>query len=246
MNYPTLSLVTGTRNRPDSFYRLLESIERHAVVSWELVVSDASDAPLACNHPQVRLLPERPRLGCTKGYNRAFREAKGEWVIWLNDDAEVLPGFDHHAIAFMLGNPKVGLGALTYHEDQEPHRGFHVNSYFGMVYANFGILRPSLGNQVGWFDEDLIMYGSDNSLAFRILQAGYGVRAISEARVIHHCEQDRERVVNDVQAVRIQAVHILKDKYGPSMAAMRATYLAAGGIIGGVPDQTPQWAANQV
>lgn len=210
MTKPVLSLVTGTVNRPQSFERLLASIVAHTSVEWELVVADASDAPLVCGHGRVRVLPERPRLGCVKGYNRAFSVTRGDWVIWLNDDAEVLPGYDMAAIGFMEQWPRIGLGALHYSECGGP---FHVNSAWGCTYANFGIIRRSLGEHVGWFDEDLVMYGNDNSLAIRVLMADYGIGDIPEARVLHHSVKDATREGN--QRTRERDSIILHQKYMP-------------------------------
>lgn len=195
-------------NRPESFNRLLQSIIKHTVVDWELVVSDASDVTMTSDNPNVVILPERPRLGCTKGYNNAFRAARGTWVIWLNDDAEVLPGYDEAAIAFMKDHPEIGLGALHYSEDNGP---FHVNSSWGVTYANFGILRTRVGADVGFFDEDIEMYGCDNSLTFRILLAGLGVADIPAAKLIHHSEKDHQRVAN--QKSRIKDNLVLQKKY---------------------------------
>lgn len=233
-----LSIVTGARNRPASFERLVNSIERHAIVDWELVVSDASDAPLTCDDRRVRILPERPRLGCTKGYNRAFREARGKWVLWVNDDCEVLPGFDTAAIRFMVENPAIGLGALYYREGA---RDFHVNSYFSMLYANFGIIRRTLGEGVGWWDEDFEMYGNDNSFALRILMAGFGVTGIDSARLVHHSENDAERAGNNDPIVRRRAVDLLLEKYRGLFPRLRETYLQCGGVLN-PDDQTPYYA----
>lgn len=196
---PVLSLVTGTLNRPDSFARLVDSVIAHTDVPWELVVSDASDLPVDHDDPRVRILPERPRLGCVKGYNRAFRAALGEWVIWLNDDAEVVEGYALSAIAFMEGHPQTGLGCLYYSEKGGP---FHINSAWSVPYANFGIIRRSLGDRVGWFDEDLTMYGNDNSLTLRVLLSGHGVAGIRDAKVIHHSVQDLTRMENQVHRLR--------------------------------------------
>ncbi len=192
---PKLSLVTGTRNRPESFQRLLSSIVVNTSVPWELVVADASDVPMDATHlrEEVRILPERPRLGCVKGYNRAFRECLGEFVLWLNDDCEVCPGYDTAAIEFMEQYPQTGLGALHY---SEKGGEFHVNAAYRALYANFGIIRKQLGDAVGWFNESLEMYGCDNSLTFKVLLENYGVNDIPGARIIHHSEQDDERRQN--------------------------------------------------
>lgn len=219
-----LSLVTGTRNRTRQFARLVESIIAHTPTPWELVVSDASDYPLELDVPaNVRILPERPRLGCTRGYNRAFREARGNWVIWLNDDVEVCEGYATAAIRFMEMHPYIGLGAL-YYSEPENSKPFHVNSAWGCTYANFGIISRDLGNTVGWFDEEILMYGNDNSLTLRVLLAGFGVAAIPDAKVIHHSERDAEREQNENRTQRMRDNDVLQRKYMPQQRQWQATY----------------------
>jgi GT2 family glycosyltransferase len=209
----------------------VDSIERHTPMDYEIVVSDASDVPLETQEvatdatwPKIRILPERPRLGCTKGYNRAFSAAGGRWVIWLNDDCEVMPGYAETAINFMQSHPEIGLGAL-YYADAGTGEGFHINRcMFGMIYANFGIISRKFGNAIGWFDEDIVMYGNDNSLAYRVLMAGAGIAAIPDARIFHHSTRDAHRIENNNEAFRHQQADLLRAKYEPHLAQMREVY----------------------
>ncbi len=218
---PVLSLVTGLVNRPDSFRRLLNSIQANTSVSFELVVSDASDEPfdVAGLPPNIRIIPEQPRVSGVFGYNRAFAESEGDWVIYLNDDAEVMPGYAEAAIAFMEAHPQIGLGCLHYSENGGP---FRVNSSWGVMYGNFGIISRELGNQIGWMDSDLTLYGNDNSLTFRVLLAGKGVTDIPEARILHHSVNDQQR--RDNQKFRQRDNDVLTRKYMPLRGHWQSTY----------------------
>ncbi len=216
---PLLSLITGKVERDDSFARLVSSIAQHTSVEWELIVSDASSVPFVSPWKNIRVLHEKPRLGHVLGYNRAYRQAKGEWCLFLNDDAEVLPNYDTEAIGFMEAHAGIGLGALSYSENGGP---FHVNSAWGCVYANFGIFPRLLGEDVGFLDEDIGMYGGDNSLAFRILLAGYGVAAIPSAKVLHHVQKDEIRAANE--RTQRNDNNILQAKYMPLQSQWTATY----------------------
>jgi GT2 family glycosyltransferase len=242
---PLLSIVTGTRNRPESLLRLLNSIQSTVSCSCEVVVADASDVPLNPSQfpPMVRILREYPRLGCTKGYNVAFRACVGKWVMWLNDDCELLPGCADTAVAFMESHT-IGLGALYYAEGIKP---FKVNSYWDMVYANFGIIKRDLGNAIGWFDEDFPMYGCDNSLAFKVLLNGFGIDGIPDARVVHHAIDDDERRENNDPQSRIREAEQLRDKYAPFVKEMQRVYrVSRSGQCMPPQDQTPQWMWPQV
>lgn len=228
---PVLSLVTGTLNRPESFRRMLDCIEEHTSVPWELVVSDASDESFAYTSglpEHVVVLRELPRAGCVLGYNRAFRQARGTWVIYLNDDAEVERDYATRAIQFMEQHPEVGLGALAYRDHAITYR---VNSAWKMIYANFGILRRELGDRLGWFDEDLTMYGNDNSLTFRVLLAGLGVAAIPDARIFHNVVMDEVKQSN--QKYRRTDGHTLTRKYEHLKPQMIRTYMKTAHLSSG-------------
>lgn len=227
-----LSIVTGTRNREHSFNRLLHSVLRHTDVPFELIASDASDTPIdQSGFPDnVIIIPERPRKGCTAGYNVAFRSAIGKWVLWLNDDCEVLPGFASTAIDYMQRNEFVGLGAFAYSDPN--HVGFKINQcFFGMDYANFGIISRELGNEVGWFDEEIVMYGNDNSLAYRVLMHGKCIGRILDARVAHHSEKDSHRIENNDHAFRTAQGNRLRAKYEPYLERMRAVQSFMGQTV---------------
>lgn len=214
-----LTIVSGTRNRPGSLRRFVDSVLRLTSVDYELIIADASDVP--CNVEQshrIRVLEERPRLGYALGYNRAFATATGKWVMFLNDDCEVMPGYDSEAVRFMESHPQIGIGALHYSENGGP---FHVNSSWNCIYPNFGIISRQLGQQIGWMDPDISFYGSDNAIAFKVLLADKGVADIPDARILHHSVQDAERQAN--QANRLRDNQTLTRKYMP----LRNQWLAA-------------------
>ena len=228
MNDIVLSFVTGTRNRREGFKRLANSIISRATVPWEFVVSDASDEPYPDKYPKnVIIIPERPRRGCVNGYNMAFNLTRGKYVIWFNDDAEMMPGCDSKAVEFMEAHPDCGIGAIYYAEKTLPYR---VSEYKQMIYANFGIVPRSLGNQVRWFDDDLWMYGNDNSLCFRILLAGYGIGSIPAARIWHHSVTDKERIGNEKNQRR--DAETLCRKYMPMLPQMLDTYRMHKNLVG--------------
>lgn len=229
---PVLSLVTGTMNRPESFERLVRSIAERTRVPWELVVSDASHFQYAkaygSKYPgQIKVREEVKREGCVKAYNWCFKNCTGEWVIWLNDDAEVMPGYDVAAINYMERHPSIGLGALYY---AECHLPYMINSWFKMVYANFGIISRTLGEEIGWMDEVVHMYGNDNSIAFRVLLAGLGIGSVPGSKIWHHSVQDEDRIRN--QESRVADARALVNKYQYLLPEMQEVYSRTSNLIG--------------
>lgn len=211
-----LSIVTGTRNRPKSWARFLASAKAAATVETEIIVVDASDGNCILERYtdeetkdgfRVRVVDEMKRLGPIIGYNEGYRKATGEYVCWLNDDCELVHGWDKTAIDFMEANPACGMGVIYFKDHQgslgkgdadgDPHAfgPRYVNQViFGIVYANFGIMRREVGESVGWHSEDIgVFYGGDTDFAFKMIAAGHQVLPIPECRVIHWRQKDDER-----------------------------------------------------
>lgn len=189
---PTLSYVVGTLDRPEGYARLLRSLVETTPFPWELVVRDGSESGYAGPGHRPNALGEvvavrtYPPDSLVSGYNRAFARARAPWVLWLNDDAEVMPGTAQTAVAFMERHPEIGMGAIYYQEG--PGTVLRVNEYKRCLYGNFGILPRALGTVVGWFGTELESYGCDNRLSFEVLLTGNGIAAVPGTWIIHHVD----------------------------------------------------------
>lgn len=225
MSEPILSIVTGTLDRPESIKACIKSVLEFTDIPYELIVADAGSRPIELvplHPPQIKLMREWPREGHAKGYNKAFRTAKGKYVCWLNDDARCTPNWARNAVAFMEHYTWCGLGAFYYSEHGSP---YHVNDYQDMIYANFGILSREFGNEIGWFDECVRMYGADNSITFKTILAGRGVCGMPDARLIHLPFVDQQRIENVAGQKRDEMNLLNKYKqYVPQMQTMMKRY----------------------
>lgn len=230
---PVLSIVTGSMDRPASLARLIGGVRQRTAVSWELIIVDSSNEPPHrimnenAGDERLRFVRDYPARGCTTAYNIGFEAARGEWVIWLNDDAEPLDGYDTNAIRYMETHPKIGLGALAYFDKRLPELDYHVSYWWRMVYANFGIIHREFGNQIGWFDTRLQMYGCDNSISCRVLLAGRGIAPINDARVLHHAINDTNRSKNAFGPQRMIDSRNFVRYYHAHIPAMQRTYQSA-------------------
>lgn len=227
---PVLSIVTGTRSRPEAFKRLVESVHANTKTSWEMIVAQVAETPYLDNRfkGDIRFILEWPPLGPAKGYNRAFAECRGKWVIWLNDDCEVLPGWDEAAIEFMEKHPQVGIGALYYAVDA-PSNGFWTHEWMDLPYANFGILRKEFGESLNppWFDSDIHMYGNDNSIAFKTYLAGKVVRSIPHQSIVHYISDGDAQRQENLKTQRADQETLLR-KYEPCLPQFLDTDLRCG------------------
>ena len=94
MTMPQLSVIICTHNPRQHFLlRVLSALERQSLpaIEWELIIVDnASARPIAemfdiSWHPLGRHVSEE-KLGLTSARLRGIEEAKGEFLVFVDDD----------------------------------------------------------------------------------------------------------------------------------------------------------------
>jgi glycosyltransferase involved in cell wall biosynthesis len=115
-NHPTVSVIIPTWNRKDVLKRAIESVLAQEGVSLEVLVCDdgSTDGSVemveSWQDPRVRLI-SGPRAGKPAiPRNRGIAAASGEWLAFLDDDDEWLPGKLSAQLAFAT---KRGYWAVT-------------------------------------------------------------------------------------------------------------------------------------
>ena len=213
---PEMSIVIGTRHRPDAYRRFLQSFLDSVTVLTEVIVLDASDErtytledpPASTLGPDVLgelvIHHEKPRLGTIRGYNVGFGFAHGRYVTWFNDDVELERGWDKIAVDYMDAHPEIGIGAVYFKDrcGESWQNHYAIQHWQGMQYANFGVVRREWGNEIGWFDErtGAKMYGCDNSICLNMLAAGHAVVPIPGCKCKHWRTLDEDRRLNNIDA----------------------------------------------
>lgn len=204
-------LVTGTRNRREGLRRLCASIQEHATgADARLWIANAGSYLGTVAHRgdrvPVNVWEENPPRGFGPGLNaliaRAYHVERSrgwgpEYVLWLNDDATVEPGFLEAALRAIKRFPHAGMVALPYLTPHDP-AGWHINLWPTptLPYANFGMLSLDVFWRIGGFDERVRLYGGDNSLAFRVFRAGLGIVPAEHGCIVHHFAEDEQRQDN--------------------------------------------------
>ena len=90
---------------------------------------------------------------------------------------------------------------------REPDRdGFFTNSLFGKLYANFGMVKKSLMEKIGYWSEEYSHYGADPDASLKFWQSGVMVAATPDAKIIHLCINDEHRKehLRDAAGTRLQ------------------------------------------
>jgi len=194
-----MSITIGitTRNRPESLQRCLASLEHVPDVAAVLVFDDGSDPPAAA-HPSpgsapLQVIRDDRGVGYIAGRNRLVAEARTPYVLLLDDDAVVLSEKAiEHACAVLDADPSVGGVAFAQAEADgrpwpqrmQPGRSdvpAIVPSFIGFAH----LLRRDLFISLGGYRERLMFYGEEKDYCVRLMDAGYRVVFLPDARVAH-------------------------------------------------------------
>jgi GT2 family glycosyltransferase len=171
--------------------------------------SDGSVAAIREEHPHVELVENGANLGFSGGNNAGIRRALergADWVVLLNNDAELEPG----ALKAFAAAPAAGVlaGKLLFPDGRVQWAGQRVDLRFGYagrprgfgrpdgpeytvagpvpraVGALMAVSRPAI-EAAGLLDDDLFAYVEDVDWCLRIRAAGFACRFVPQARARH-------------------------------------------------------------
>lgn len=221
---PLVSILIPTKNREDLLRACIASIlSKTRYPHYEiLVIDNGSDcaetlaflAELACN-PQVRILRDNKSFNFSRLNNVAVAEAKGEVVVLLNNDTEVIAPDWLEAMVVLAMLPQIGaVGAKLLFPDgtiqhggvilglgscaSHAHTGFSKDAmgYFGraqllqMMTAVTGAclaVRKSVYAEVGGLDEqELPVAFNDLDFCLQLRRRGYWNVWTPQAVLVHH------------------------------------------------------------
>ena len=209
-----VSIVVPTFNRHARLVRCVDKIKQNVDLPHEIIVVDGASTdgtrPWLQAREDLVVILEPCREGAVKAFNKGFRAARGTYVTWLNDDAFPLPGSIGAAVR-MIERPDladVGMVALyhNWHQsrnvlDAVDHEGerYEIYSVRGYPYANFGLLRRSLLERIGYADERYFFSAFDPDLSLKI-QIEEGLKVVGcRAAFVSHEELHDERKVDELE-----------------------------------------------
>lgn len=156
--------------------------------------TDASADIVARDYPEVRLIRSASNVGFCISNNRMLAEAKGDYVLLLNNDAELLPDAMHELVkaACELGQPAIlSLPQYDYSSGHLIDRGCLLDPFFNpvpnldpqrqnvaMVIGACLWLPKEMWTEMGGFPEWFGSIAEDMYLCCRARLAGYEVRAL--------------------------------------------------------------------
>lgn len=212
---PLVSIVIPVYNQWSTTWECLVSILRNTEgISYEVIVADDSSQDetvhIATLAPGVRHITNEINIGFLRNCNRAARDAKGKYLLLLNNDTIVQPDWLAPLIQAMEQNDEVGMvgpmllypngrvqeaGGIIWRDGSGWNYGRHdvpdrpeYNYIKETDYISGAclLLKRTLWDEIGGFDERFApAYYEDTDLAFEVRRRGYRVLYQPLSRVVH-------------------------------------------------------------
>lgn len=115
ISYPLISIITINYNGLQDTCELIDSLYSciHSVTYEIIVVDNASENQEASvikkKYPSVHVIESKDNLGFSGGNNLGIRQAKGDFILLLNNDTLVEKDGFHQLIETFNQNPSVGM-----------------------------------------------------------------------------------------------------------------------------------------
>jgi GT2 family glycosyltransferase len=228
-----ISIIIPVRDRVELLARCLNSIARHTTYApYEIVIVDndsqTDEARAYLSGLKHRVLNYSGPFNFSAINNFAVEQTRSPWLLFLNNDTEVIDGDWLTIMAEHIQRPEVGAVGprLLYPDDTVQHggivvgvggiaehafRGFpaeapgvcrqlQVTRNYSAVTGACLLTRRDVFNKVHGFDEErLPVTFSDVDLCLKIRRAGYLVVYTPFARLYHHESGTRRRTVEPME-----------------------------------------------
>ena len=199
MSSPSISVVVIGRNEGQRLARCFESVWRipgRDANGTELIYVDSASKDgspeLAARYNAQVIVLEAQRTTAAMGRNAGWRAAKGEYILFLDGDTILDPGFIRAALAPMVGDPSIvavwGHRREIHPEASIYNRILDLDWVYAPGIAEFCggdvLMRRSALEEAGGFDSELIA-GEEPELCRRIRALGYRILHIDHPMTGH-------------------------------------------------------------
>ena len=180
---------------------------------------DGSPHMVANQHPGVQLIANQDNRGFGRANNQALRLCQGKYALILNPDTLVSPEAIQKLFNFMETHPLAGLAGpeqcdqdgnlnLVNLARMQPREmaEYWVEKLLSLglpktriiftqprqipfVNAACWIVRNTAINQIGFFNEELFLYGEEKDVCARMRSAGWQVWFLRETQIVHYRHQ---------------------------------------------------------
>ena len=213
--HPKISIVIPVYNQFHYTYACLKSIAINSgEIPYEVLIANDCSTDLTTQLEEivggVKVITNEQNLRFLRNCNHAAKEAKGEYILFLNNDTQVQPNWLQPLIDLIESDETIGMvgskliypngrlqeaggiiwkdaSAWNYGNGQNPAMPeYNYVKEVDYISGAAIMIKTALWNQLGGFDETFApAYCEDSDLAFQVRAAGYKVMFQPKSVVVH-------------------------------------------------------------
>jgi len=209
---PLVSVVVLNYNKRDDLHRNLARLREMTYPNYEVIVvdncsTDDSATMVRDMFPEVQLIESSTNGGVSQGRNLGFRAARGEFVIYLDDDSLAPVDVCEKTVELFGQDPQAGCLAyrvrqMPIAQQANPFSNTYLANYHGAGHA----FRRHVLESIGYLDENFFFGGEEIDSSFALFELGYKVRNTPEILVdhyvrVHHGKDLTRRLSNGMASI---------------------------------------------
>ena len=172
-----VSIISINYNQAEVTCEMLSSLQKLTYPNVEIIVIDNGSPTdptqiITSSFPDIKYIRSNHNLGFAGGNNLGIKNSTGDYIMFLNNDTEVDPGFLEPLVQLFESNPYAGLASskILYH-----------NSDDVIQYAGSTSINPFTGRnkRIGFMEKDSGQYES-----IRETDLGHGAAMMVPRKVI--------------------------------------------------------------
>ncbi len=226
---PLVSIIIPNKDQVETLDTCIRSIiKKTTYPNYEIVIVENNSTSqltfsyykqLQAEYAHVRVITWKDKFNYSAINNFGFREAKGEYVILLNNDVEIItPAWIEEMLMFAQRRDIGAVGAMLYYPDDtiqhagvilgiggvagHSHKNFPRNDYGYMSRATIAqnltavtfacvMMRSEVFREVGGLDEAFEVAFNDVDMCMRIRKAGYLIAFTPYCELYHYESKSR-------------------------------------------------------
>lgn len=224
---PLVSIIIVNWNARENLQECLHSLYKIDFQNYEVLLVDNGSVDdsikfIRNKYPKVKVIESGKNLGFAGGNNLGFKQAKGEYVLFLNNDTVVTKDFLGKLVDFMEKRRDVGIvqpkilfhrpGTTLHHKINSVGSfllpsGFLFHLDYGQkdkskkepyeIFSAYGacfLARKALLNKIGLFDNRYFAYFEETDLCHRTWLYGLKVMVLPEPFIYHKGAKTAEKL----------------------------------------------------
>lgn len=214
---PDISIITVNYNGMRETCVLIESIRQNVSLAYEFIIVDNGSKEneailLQERYPDVKCLRSEKNLGFSGGNNIGIREAKGKYILLLNNDTFVADDSLHFLIEDMERKPEVGavgpkikfayspqhiqfagyttMSSITLRNqligyDEKDHGQYDIPHSTPYLHGAAMMIKRDVIDKIGYMPEIYFLYYEELDWCTRMTESGYELWYDPRVTVFH-------------------------------------------------------------